>query len=103
MEYDGILRLVRSQQLPTLDLTYSFFNMEDPVVGGYGPEKVALRRAISLSYKGKDEIAILRKGPAIPAETPYSPGVAGYDPDFHTTANEYNIPKAKALLDMFGY
>jgi ABC-type transport system substrate-binding protein len=29
--------------------------------------------------------------------------VAGYDPDFRTTANEYDIPKAKALLDMFGY
>jgi ABC-type transport system substrate-binding protein len=29
--------------------------------------------------------------------------VAGYDPDFHTAANEYNPAKAKALLDMFGY
>jgi ABC-type transport system substrate-binding protein len=29
--------------------------------------------------------------------------VAGYDPDFRTTANEHNPAKAKALLDMFGY
>jgi ABC-type transport system substrate-binding protein len=77
--------------------------MEDPVFGGYTPEKVALRRAINLSYKIKDEIAILRKGQAIPAQGPYAPGVAGYDPDFHTAANEYNPAKAKALLDMFGY
>jgi ABC-type transport system substrate-binding protein len=96
-------RGIRMEQAPTLDITYSFFNMEDPVVGGYTPDKVALRRAISLSYKVKDEIAILRKGQAIPADAPYSPGVAGYDPDFHTTANEYDIAKAKALLDMFGY
>jgi ABC-type transport system substrate-binding protein len=96
-------RGMQMEQLPTLDLTYSFFNMDDPVVGGYTPDKVALRRAISLSYKVKDEIAILRKGQAIPADTPYAPGVAGYDPAFHTTANEYNIPKARALLDMFGY
>jgi ABC-type transport system substrate-binding protein len=96
-------RGIRMEQLPTLDTTYSFFNMEDPVVGGYTPEKVALRRAISLSYKIKDEIAILRKGQAIAADAPYSPGVAGYDPNFHTNANEYNIAKAKALLDMFGY
>jgi ABC-type transport system substrate-binding protein len=96
-------RGMRMQQAPMLDLTYAFFNMEDPVVGGYTPEKVALRRAISLSYKVEDEISIIRKGQAIPAETPYSPGVAGYDPDFHTTANEYDIPKAKALLDMYGY
>jgi ABC-type transport system substrate-binding protein len=96
-------RGIRMEQLPALDLTYNYFNMEDPVVGGYTPDKVALRRAISLSYKTRDEIAIIRKGQAIPAQTPYSPGVAGYDPDFHTTANEYDIPKAKALLDMFGY
>ena len=96
-------RGIRMQQAPALDLTYAYFNMDDPVVGGYTPEKVALRRAISLSYKIQDEIAILRKGQAIPAEAPYSPGVAGYDPNFHTSANEYDVPKAKALLDMYGY
>jgi ABC-type transport system substrate-binding protein len=78
-------------QVPALDLTYNYFNMEDPVIGGYTAEKVALRRAIALAYKTEDEIRIIRKGLAIPAQTPYSPGVAGYD------------PKAKALLDMFGY
>jgi ABC-type transport system substrate-binding protein len=96
-------RGIRMEQFPTLDVTYAFFNMEDPVVGGYTPEKVALRRAINLSYKIQDEIAILRKGQAIAADTPYAPGVAGYDPNFHTTANEYDPAKAKALLDMFGY
>jgi ABC-type transport system substrate-binding protein len=96
-------RGIRMEQLPALDLTYAFFNMLDPVVGGYTPEKVALRRAISLSYKVQDEIGIIRKGQAIPAETPYSPGVAGYDPDFRTSANDYDVSKAKALLDMYGY
>ena len=96
-------RGIRMEQLPALDLTYNFFNMRDPVVGGYSPEKVALRRAISLSYKTTDEINIIRKGQAIAAQAPYSPGVAGYDPNFRTTAGEYDIPKAKALLDMFGY
>ena len=96
-------RGIQMEQLPALDLTYNFFNMRDPVVGGYTPEKVALRRAISLSYKTADEINIIRKGQAVAAEAPWSPGVAGYDPNFHTAAGEYNIPKAKALLDMFGY
>jgi len=94
---------IRMAQVPALDLTYAYFNMKDPIVGGYTPEKVALRRAMALSYKTKDEIAIIRKNQAIPAQTPYSPGVAGYDPNFHTNANEYNVAKAKALLDMFGY
>jgi len=96
-------RWIRMAQVPALDLTYAYFNMKDPVVGGYSPEKVALRRAMALSYKTKDEIAIIRKNQAIPAQTPYSPGVAGYDPNFRTNANEYNVAKAKALLDMFGY
>ena len=96
-------RGIRMEQFPTLDVTYAFYNFLDPVFGGYTPDKVALRRAINLSYKIKDEIAILRKGQAIPAQTPYAPGVAGYDPDFRTTANEYDPAKAKALLDMFGY
>ncbi|HET7730652.1 MAG TPA: ABC transporter substrate-binding protein [Usitatibacter sp.] len=96
-------RGIQMEKVPALDLTYNFFNMKDPVVGGYTPEKVALRRAISLSYKTADEINIIRKGQAIPAQTPYSPGVAGYDPGFRTTANDYDVPKARALLDMFGY
>jgi ABC-type transport system substrate-binding protein len=96
-------RGIRMQQIAAMDLTYAYFSMVDPVIGGYEPAKVALRRAISLAYKTRDEISIIRKGQAIPAQTPYSPGVAGYDPNFRTTANEYDIPKAKALLDMFGY
>ena len=91
------------EQVPALDLTFNYFNMEDPVVGGYAPEKVALRRAMSLAYKTQDEIAIVRKNQAIAAHTPYSPGVAGYDPAFRTSANEHDVARAKALLDMFGY
>jgi len=96
-------RSIQMQQVPALDLTFTYFNMEDPVVGGYTPDKVALRRAISLGYKTIDEIRIIRKNQAIPAHTPYSPGVAGYDPNFRTSANEYSPAKAKALLDMYGY
>jgi ABC-type transport system substrate-binding protein len=94
---------IRMEQVAALDLTFAYFNMDDPTVGGYTPEKVALRRAISLAYNVRDEIAIVRKGQAVPAQAPWSPGVAGYDPNFHSVANEYNVPKAKALLDMFGY
>ena len=94
---------IQMEQVPALDITFNYFNMNDPVVGGFAPEKVALRRAISLGYKTQDEIAIIRKGQAIAAVTPYAPGSVGWDPSFRTSAGEYNIPKAKALLDMFGY
>jgi ABC-type transport system substrate-binding protein len=36
-------------------------------------------------------------------QSPVPPGVVGYDPAFHSDAQEYDPPKAKALLDMFGY
>ena len=96
-------RGIAMRQVAALDLTYAYFNMDDPLIGGYAPERVALRRAISLAYNVRDEISIIRKNQAIVAETPYSPGVAGYDPDFHTAGGEYSPTKAKALLDMFGY
>ncbi|HET7730651.1 MAG TPA: ABC transporter substrate-binding protein [Usitatibacter sp.] len=96
-------RGIAMRSVYALDLTYAPFNMDDPVIGGYTPERVALRRAIVLGYDTASEIAIVRKNQAIPAQTPFSPGVAGYDPAFRTTANEYSPAKAKALLDMYGY
>jgi ABC-type transport system substrate-binding protein len=86
-----------------MELTYSYFGMEDPVVGGYGPDKIALRRAITMGNDIWEEIHIPRKNQAIPAYSPIGPGAVGYDPDFRTTSTEYDPAKAKALLDMYGY
>ncbi|MEO8385994.1 MAG: ABC transporter substrate-binding protein [Betaproteobacteria bacterium] len=91
------------EQLAAMDLTYIYFNMEDATVGGYTPDRIALRRAISLGYKTRDEISTIRKNLAVPAHVPYAPGVAGYDPAFRTSANEHDPAKARALLDMYGY
>src|SRR5690606_10147711 len=62
------------------DVTYTVFNMKDPVVGGYTPEKVALRRAISLALDVEEEIRIPRRGQAVVAHTPINPHCYGYDP-----------------------
>ncbi len=94
---------IQMAQVPALDLTFAYFNMEDPTVGGYTPDKVALRRAITLGYRTREEISVIWKNQAVLAHTPYSPGVAGYEAGFKTSANEYNPAKAKALLDMYGY
>jgi len=91
------------QQLAEPEVTWTYFNMEDPVIGGYTPERIALRRAMSLGYNNEEERLVVRKGQAILAQTPIGPGVAGYDPDFRNPFAEYNPAKAKALLDMFGY
>lgn len=86
-----------------MELTYAYFAMQDPVVGGYTPDKVALRRAITLGNNVEEEIRIPRKNQAIPAQSPIGPGALGYDPDFRSSVTEYSPAKAKALLDMYGY
>jgi ABC-type transport system substrate-binding protein len=83
-------------------ITYTTFNMQDPVVGGYTPEKVALRRAISLAYPVHEEIATVYKNQAVKVDSPIAPGMAGYTPETSPTL-EYSPPRAKALLDMYGY
>jgi ABC-type transport system substrate-binding protein len=95
---------VRMQREPQPEITITaFYNMRDPVVGGYTPEKVALRRAMNLGYNQAEELMIVRKGQALAAESPIPPGAAGYDADFHSIAKEYDPARAKALLDLFGY
>ena len=85
------------------DVTLTCFNMDDPVVGGMAPEKIALRRAMSLAYDVKREILIARRGQAIPAQGPSMPHNTGYDPAFKSEMSEYDPARAKALLDMYGY
>jgi len=87
---------------PVLQTYYMWMNMEDPVIGGYGKEKVALRRAIALGYNGAEDIALLKKGLAIPAQSPLPPNVLGYDPAYRSPVS-YNPRLARALLDRFGY
>lgn len=83
-------------------ITYTYFNMDDPVVGGYTKEKIALRRAIGMAYNVNEEIRILRQGQGEPATQPIPPNVAGYDPKIKGQAR-YDVAGAKALLDKFGY
>jgi ABC-type transport system substrate-binding protein len=85
------------------DIALTVFNMDDPVVGGYTPEKVALRRAISLAVDVDTEIVRVRRGQAVRAQAPVVPHTFGYDPAFKSENGEYSLPRAKALLDMYGY
>jgi ABC-type transport system substrate-binding protein len=83
-------------------VVYLYFNLKDPTLGGYTPEKVALRRAISLAYDNETEISLLRNGMGLEAQSPLPPGVLGYDAEF-SLGKTYDPAKARALLDMFGY
>ncbi len=94
---------VKGQRTLVSDLVFTYFNMEDPVVGGMTPDRVALRRAISLGVDLDREIRIVRRGMGIPAQSPVVPNTQGYDPTYKSETSEYNPARAKALLDMFGY
>ena len=96
-------RGVRLDVTPMADLGMTSFNMEDPIVGGYTPERVALRRAISLGFDNDDYIRQIYKGNGVAAQSPIVPGTFGYDPHWRTGMSEYNPALAKALLDTYGY
>jgi ABC-type transport system substrate-binding protein len=85
------------------EILYDEFNMEDPVVGGYDEQHVALRRAIVMGHNRNQETQAIFKNLAVVAQSPIPPGVVGYDPAFNAAEQEYNPAKAKALLDMYGY
>ena len=90
---------------PRADVSMSYFAMENPVVGGYTPEKVALRRAIALA------VDVERGDPRRPARPgdrrrrrSIGPGTWGYDPAFRSEMSELRPrPGRKALLDLYGY
>jgi len=96
-------RGVRMVRYPRADVAVSYFGMENPVVGGYTPERVALRRAISLATDVDKEIRLVRRGQAVPAQSPVPPGVWGYEPDFRSEMSAFDQARAKALLDLYGY
>jgi ABC-type transport system substrate-binding protein len=76
--------------------------MDDPVVGGYSPDKVALRRAICSAYKRPEAIRVIRNGQAVPATQPIPPDVEGHVAGYKGLS-PYDPATARALLDKFGY
>ena len=96
-------RGIRHEPLLRPSVDFAYFNMEDPVVGGYTPEKIALRRAIAMGYDVQESIRVLQKGRAVPAESPIPVDVAGRNPAFSGGAQRYDPATSRALLDRFGY
>jgi ABC-type transport system substrate-binding protein len=95
-------RGMQLSRFPVLQTYYMWMNMEDPLLGGYSKDRVALRRAIALSYDSGEDIELLKKGFAIRAESPLPPNVLGYDPAYRSPV-PYDPALANALLDRFGY
>ncbi|MEJ6007075.1 ABC transporter substrate-binding protein [Paucibacter sp. AS339] len=82
---------------------FTFFNLEDKTLGGYSEDKVALRRALSLALNIEREINGVRRGQAVPAQSMIPPHTSGYDAAYKSANSDFDIPRAKALLDLYGY
>ncbi|MEP7140898.1 MAG: ABC transporter substrate-binding protein [Caldimonas sp.] len=96
-------RGIYAVRYPRGDLALSYFSMENAVVGGYGAEKVALRRAIALAVDTETEIRQVRRGQAIVAQQLIGPGSSGFDPGLRSEMGEYSRARAMALLDTYGW
>ena len=81
---------------------YVYWNLQDPIVGGFSKEKIALRRAMAMAYNVDDEINVVRNGQAIALQYPIPPGVVGHDPTYRSPV-AYDPALANKLLDYFGY
>src|SRR5471030_733323 len=60
------------------DLTYYYWNMLDPVVGGMSKPRIALRRAIAMAHDIDEEIQLVLNGEGQRLDYPIPPGVVGH-------------------------
>ena len=93
---------LRLQRLVEPEVTYTIFNFKDPLIGGFSKEKIALRRAIAMSYNVAEEIKLLRQDQATRAHMIVPAGVVGHDTKYRSSIG-YDPVLANRLLDYFGY
>ncbi len=79
-----------------------YLNVADPVVGGMGNDRVALRRAIALAIDVETLVRVVYAGQAMPANQIVPPRVTGHDPAL-PARRPHDRAAANALLDRFGY
>ncbi|MBW1839480.1 MAG: ABC transporter substrate-binding protein, partial [Deltaproteobacteria bacterium] len=109
---DGLMQLTeqfKSKEIKLVTSTatttfYFAFNMFDPVVGGYSPEKQNLRQAIAIALDMEERIEIFANGRGIPAQGPIPPGIFGYEkgirsinPHAYTWDEDRNTPIRKQI------
>jgi ABC-type transport system substrate-binding protein len=94
---------IQIERAPQIDVAFLVYNVDNPIVGGYTPDKIALRRAIALGYDTAETIRTLYKFQAFEAQSLIMPGEYGYDAALRTENGLSSVARAKALLDEYGY
>ncbi|RVT84931.1 ABC transporter substrate-binding protein [Inhella crocodyli] len=98
-----VARGVQVHRFLDASVRQTFFNCQDPDLGGLSPARVALRRAIALAYDNAAELRLVFRNQGLPAQSLMPPGVTGYDPTLKTEMGAGDLARAKALLDVHGY
>jgi oligopeptide transport system substrate-binding protein len=93
---------IRHQRALDPALAYDWFNIDDPIVGGREPAKIALRRAIIMAFPNEDYVRVTFRGQATPATQIIPPTQTGHNPK-RKNAVRQDPQLANALLDRFGY
>jgi ABC-type transport system substrate-binding protein len=94
---------IRGYPIVEAATNFYYFNMDDPVVGGYTPDRVALRRAIGLGIDTRNIIDYAYSGLGRIAQTPILPHTGAFDPTLKTENGDYDPARARALLDLYGW
>lgn len=89
------------RKLADLWTSYRSFNMTHPIF--QGDKGRWLRRAITHATNPETTKELFFNGRAEVARTPIPPGLEGYDPDFVSPYQVYDVAKAKAALVKAGY
>jgi ABC-type transport system substrate-binding protein len=93
---------IRHYPLPETYARYTYFNLDDPVVGGFGNDHVSLRRAIALSFNAEELVRVAYAGQAITLAQISPPTVTTFDASLPAKTT-YDPALARALLDRAGY
>ncbi|MEK6554013.1 MAG: ABC transporter substrate-binding protein [Bdellovibrionota bacterium] len=81
------------------DLTYTAFNMEDPILG----KNRYLRLAMGHAIDTETMIDKFYNRRAISAQSPIAPGIDGYDPNYVNPNKKFDLEKAKEYMKLAGY
>lgn len=91
-------REITLERVSDLDLTYTVFNMHDPLLGKHR----LLRAAIASATNEVQVREIFHNGRAALAQSPVPPGLFGYDPAYRHPY-PFDLARAKTLLAEAGF
>ncbi|MBI4583191.1 MAG: hypothetical protein HY717_04130 [Planctomycetes bacterium] len=96
---------IAGHAVPLLDFIFRGFNMEDPLLGGYTPEKKSLRQAICLALDWEEQNDSFYNGINIIYDGPVPPGLEGHPRDGKGPVSYRgpDLERARQFLAKAGY